>query len=130
MSNVSIFSTPRRRGAQPGNRNALRHGYYARNLGLESPTALDEAQMRNLLGEAGMLKDFMFQLYNKNIASTDSAEIAETLRALSMASMALARLLDVHSRIRIFTPGDSSSSDQKLHEIIDSLNSFSNSLDE
>lgn len=94
--------TPRQPGAQPGNTNALKHGFYARNLGLESPSTIDEKEMRNLLGEAAMLKDFMFKLYSINMESTSSAVLAETLRALSMAGMALSRLMLVHRQVRVY----------------------------
>jgi len=52
MSNHSVLVTPRRRGGQPGNTNARRHGRYARNLGLELPATMNEAQMRSLCREA------------------------------------------------------------------------------
>ena len=94
--------TPRQSGAQPGNTNALKHGFYARNLGLESPSTIDEKEMRNLLGEAAMLKDFMFKLYTVNMETTSSAVISETLRALSMAGMALSRLMLVHRQVHVY----------------------------
>ncbi len=43
----------------------------------------------------------MYILYTCNLQSRDSAVLAETLRALSLAGMALARLLQVHTDIRI-----------------------------
>ena len=52
--NASIVKPLKRRGAPNGNKNALRHGFYAKNLGLSSPSKLDEFEMRNLMGEAAM----------------------------------------------------------------------------
>ncbi len=50
-SNASIVHPKKRRqGAPKGNKNALRHGFYAKNLGLSSPSKLDEFEMRNLMG--------------------------------------------------------------------------------
>ncbi len=49
-----IIRSKGKRGGQPGNRNGFKHGYYARNLGLVSPSKLDEVELRNLLGEAAM----------------------------------------------------------------------------
>jgi len=70
--------------------------------------------MRNLMGEAAMLKDYMYILYTCNLEVRDSRELcapewvlregsvlAETLRALSLAGMALSRLLQVHCDVRI-----------------------------
>lgn len=109
----------KKKGAQPGNSNALRHGFYARNLGNFPLSKYSEGEMRNLLGEAAMLKDYMYFLYNINLDSTDSAALSDTLRALAMAGMALARLLQVHNRIRIVGESKESS----LDDILSSLNS-------
>lgn len=108
-----IVNAKKKPGGQPGNSNALRHGFYARNLGNFSPRLYPEAEMRNLLGEAAMLKDYMYFLYNCNVESTDSAVLAETLRALALAGMSLARLLQVHKHIRVYqdTPPESSLDD-------------------
>jgi len=99
--NAKLINPKRRKGAPKGNKNALRHGFYAKNLGLSSPSKLDEFEMRNLMGEAAMLKDYMYTLYTCNLEVRDSAILAETLRALSLAGMALARLLQVHSDVHI-----------------------------
>ncbi len=107
MSDLTILEPERKPGAQPGNTNAMKHGWYAKNLGLEGPKSIDESDMRNLLGETAMLKDFMFKLYTTGIEAPDSSQIAETLRALSLASMALSRLLDVHFRIKMTVPDNS-----------------------
>ena len=108
---------PRKRGAPLGNQNAFRHGFYAKNLGLISPKQYSESEMRNLLGEAAMLKDFMFKLYNANFESTDSTTIIETIRALSLAGMALSRVLQVHSHIHVWSGDD----DKPLKDILSSL---------
>ena len=107
----------RKRGGQPGNTNSLRHGFYARNLGQFSPRKYDETELRNLLGEAAMLKDYMFFVYNSNLGCTDSVTLADTLRALALAGVALSRVLQVHSHIRI-TP---SSGGNHLSALLDSL---------
>jgi len=99
--NAELLNPKRRKGAPKGNKNALRHGFYAKNLGLSSPSKLDEFEMRNLMGEAAMLKDYMYILYTCNLEVRDSAILAETLRALSLAGMALSRLLQVHCDVRI-----------------------------
>jgi len=77
--------------------------------------------MRNLLGEAAMLKDYMYILYNRNLETHDSIVLAETLRALSLASMALARLLQVHTDIRILRPN--SNHDSTLKTLLNDMSS-------
>ena len=120
-SNVTIINAKGKPGGQPGNKNALKHGFYARNLGMSSPSRLDEYEMRNLLGEAAMLKDYMYILYNRNLETHDSIVLAETLRALSLASMALARLLQVHTDIRILRPD--SNHDSTLKTLLNDMSS-------
>ena len=113
----AILKPPAHRGAPFGNKNALSHGFYARNLDVSPPSKLNEIEMRNLLGEVGMLKDYMYLLYRKNIDTTDPEILANTLRALSLGGMALARLLMVHSRIRLFRPIRTQALDNLLSDL-------------
>ena len=64
-----------------------------------------------------MLKDYMYLLYRKNIDTTDPEILANTLRALSLGGMALARLLMVHSRIRLFRPIRTQALDNLLSDL-------------
>ena len=107
----------KKRGAPVGNHNAFRHGFYARDLGAEDHPPYNEADMRNLLGEAAMLKDYMYKLYQSNIDSTDSVVISDTLRALSLAGLSLARVLQVHSNIRIRTRNSPSTLNELLSDL-------------
>ncbi len=116
--NISIIQ-PKGRGAPNGNKNAMRHGFYAKNLGLTSPSKLDEFELRNLMGEVAMLKDYMHILYTKNLASDDPIVLTETLRALSLAGMAVSRLLLVHCQVRITRSGSGSSLNDLLADMGD-----------
>ncbi len=116
--NISIIQ-PKGRGAPNGNKNAMRHGFYAKNLGLTSPSKLDEFELRNLMGEVAMLKDYMHILYTKNLASDDPIVLTETLRALSLAGMAVSRLLLVHCQVRITRSGSASSLNDLLADMGD-----------
>jgi len=129
--NVSIIQ-PKGRGAPNGNKNAMRHGFYAKNLGLTSPSKLDEFELRNLMGEVAMsrslhprgafargVKDYMHILYTKNLASDDPIVLTETLRALSLAGMAVSRLLLVHCQVRITRSGSASSLNDLLADMGD-----------
>ena len=122
-----IITPNKKPGAPIGNKNAFRHGFYAKNLGLAPPSKLDERQLRNLLGEAAMLKDYMYILYNCNLESRDSAVLADTLRALSLAGMALARLLQVHAQIRVSSNSSLTSLDDLLADM-DAATSRANRL--
>ena len=123
-----IIPAKKGRGAPIGNKNAFRHGFYAKNLGIVPPSKLDEVELRNLLGEAAMIKDYMFILYNCNLEIRDSAVLADTLRALSLAGMALARLLQVHGHIRVPSSNSSSSTLDDLRADMDAATSRANRL--
>jgi hypothetical protein len=69
-----------------------------------------------------MLKDFMFNLYTTNIQCTDGAVLAETLRALSMAGMALSRILEIHCRIRVTDSHRYDAAEAQLRATMKSLN--------
>ena len=46
-----IITPKKKPGAPIGNKNAFRHGFYAKNLGLAPPKKLAEHEMRNLLAD-------------------------------------------------------------------------------
>lgn len=114
----AVILNRKRRGAPRGNKNAFRHGFYARDLGVISPCKLDEYELRNLMGEVSMIKDYMHILYKKNLASDDADVLTDTLRALSLAGMAVSRLLLTNSRVRI-----TRSSDSTLDDLLADMNS-------
>ena len=120
-SNAEIIQPKRNRGGQAGNKNATRHGFYARNLGVISPSKLDEFELRNLMGEVAMLKDYMVKIYNRNLDSDDPIILAETLRALSLAGVAVSRLLLVHNQVRITRSGSNST----LKDLLADMNTAS-----
>jgi len=95
----------RKVGGQPGNQNALRHGFYASKLGESSPSKYDEGEMRNLLGEVAMIKDIMFRIYQKADNCTEYSDLLEILRGLSVGGISLSRLLQTHSRVAILRNG-------------------------
>jgi hypothetical protein len=89
----------RKVGGQPGNQNALRHGFYASKLGEIPLSELDEGEMRNLLGEVAMIKDIMFRIYQKADNCVEYSDLLEILRGLSVGGISLSRLLQTHSRV-------------------------------
>ncbi len=121
MSEFSHSNTPRHRGAQPYNNNALRHGSYARSRSQEPPLPISGAQMDCLRAEIVRLKNYMFDLYNKNIDSTDTAVLAETLHALSLAAMALSRALVEYSRVHVVGPDELVDVKDRLRSMIESF---------
>jgi hypothetical protein len=83
----------RTRGAQPGNLNALKHGFYAKHFRSDELAELAQATAANLNGEIGLTR----VAARRVLALLDEAESAvekvALLNAISMAAMRVASLL-------------------------------------
>jgi hypothetical protein len=94
--------SPRRcRGAQPGNLNALKHGFYLSGGHRRSTVPLDRAQIPDINQLVRRLKDYMQVTYEAGIDSKNLAETNQTLRSLSIAAIALTRLIHMHELLSV-----------------------------
>jgi len=111
--------TKRKRGGQPGNKNALKHGFYAQSQELLLPSAsatekgarsqsdhLNERaispanvdpleQSESLQEEIAMLRDFMRRVVAESDRPLTHSELLDTLRVLSLAASSIARLVKI-----------------------------------
>jgi hypothetical protein len=94
----------RRRGAQPGNHNALKHGLYSQEVWADiSRRKPAEAQDANppgdgeaaasLQAEVAMLRSLIRRLFDSSGSEDSTGSLIEVLRALGVASTRLAVLL-------------------------------------
>ena len=90
---MSSNPSPRRRGAPPGNLNALKHGFYARNRKPVGGKDLVAAEFFGLEEEIAMLRAFIRQVYATGIETNTFSESRALLRVLCLASGSLNRLL-------------------------------------
>jgi hypothetical protein len=83
----------RTRGGQPGNLNALKHGFYAKHFKADELQELADATAVNLNGEIGLTR----VAARRVLALLDEAEDADQrvalLNAITMAAMRVASLL-------------------------------------
>lgn len=93
----------RKRGGQPGNLNALKHGLYIDGYRLKNTTPLERAQLFDLNELIENIKSYMQFTYDYGIRSKNMGEINETMRSLSLAAMSLTRLISTHNQF-ISTP--------------------------
>jgi hypothetical protein len=84
----------RKQGAQPGNLNALKHGLYVQGNAIHNTSPLERAQLFDLNTAVNHYKDFINLAYEKGMKLTDIDKINDTLRNLSLAAIALTRLLN------------------------------------
>ena len=91
----------RKRGGQKGNRNALKYGFYSRQLRRVEKTDLNKTEFDNNLGdEILMLKVMIRRVWE--LASTDTKDLELAIAALEALGKGVIRqsvLLDVQSQI-------------------------------
>jgi hypothetical protein len=93
MIDPSSIESPRKKGGQPGNHNAIKHGLYIRQGYLSNLSPVDRAQLCDCKDIITHFKEYMEHLFTIGLQSKDLTEVNETLRSKSIASMALTRLI-------------------------------------
>ena len=97
-------ASPRRRGAPSGNKNAVKHGFYARQFLRSDLHDLEENRIDSLADEIKLIRVYIRRVIDWNVtdpAARPGAEDTrltfsqsiELLRALSLASICLNRLI-------------------------------------
>ena len=89
----------RRRGGQPGNLNAYKHGFYSRNFRLFEKNDLRKIANPDLAGEINALRVAIRRLIELSDANTDTDTGIRLLSTLSLAFVRLASLLRSQSSI-------------------------------
>jgi hypothetical protein len=88
----------RRKGGQPGNLNAFKHGLYLEGSRVRNTTPLERAVLFDINHIITSIKSFIDFTYQNGLKSKDLAEINETMRSLSLAGMSLTRLISIHDQ--------------------------------
>jgi YD repeat-containing protein len=86
----------RRRGGQPGNTNALKHGLYVHHRAIRNTTPVEKADLYDLTDHIQHMKDYLVHLYEIGMKSTELEEINNTARSLAVGYIALGRLIHIH----------------------------------
>jgi hypothetical protein len=96
---------PRRRGAPPGNLNALKHGFYTRRLHKRHLSGLETTNPSGLVEEIALIRLFTRRLLESIDPDSDSYQLAEILRVLCLASSAITRVVRAQFLIDVSRPG-------------------------
>ena len=88
--------TKRKRGGQPGNLNAIKHGRYARSVPPESSPASIASSLEE---EINMLRTETRRLFELAHKSADIDQMIKVLGALGLASIRTSRLLEAQKEI-------------------------------
>ncbi|MCE1253208.1 MAG: hypothetical protein LWX83_06615 [Anaerolineae bacterium] len=105
----------RSRGAQPGNINAIKQGFYAQHFNPEEISGLENIEKFTLLDEIAMLRVLIRRVVDKSAANTTILEDIESLRQVSIASLCLNRLVRTH--LILPRPGSKTVLDHALREL-------------
>jgi hypothetical protein len=89
----SSGSALRRRGGQPGNHNALKHGFYSRAFHKVDLTDLDASDLSGLLDEIKLLRVSLRQLVDYGRCVETFSEALAFMRMLCLAGATLNRLI-------------------------------------
>ena len=87
----------RKKGAQPGNLNALKHGFYSRQFQERELTDLEELDAEGLENEIAMLRVMMRRLMKRVNHCEDLEQLNAVVGTLGMASSRLAGMLRTES---------------------------------
>ena len=91
--------TRRKRGAQPGNRNAYKHGFYAKSFSAQELKSLQDVQ-NGMTDEIAMLRLLMRRILEQADEPESKVEVwTQTLQRLSLVSNRLAKLLKTHHEL-------------------------------
>jgi uncharacterized protein YjcR len=99
MSQENIQKPKRKPGGQPGNQNALTHGFYARRLPQSQLDGLEDTSIRSLEDEIGVMRVFSRKVAELGAEVEDLDEAKSVLNTLSNATGSINRMVRTHSRL-------------------------------
>ena len=109
----------RRRGAQPGNINALKHGFYSKQAPIAGAldTPLGEQPDEALDPEVRLIRRLILFLSSIPLENLTARDTIDLLRAVCMGATALARLLRTQRQLNVGQDDFTRSLHQALSEV-------------
>ncbi len=111
----------RRRGAQPGNLNALKHGFYSRQLQSGELSDLERVQGGNLQDEIDMLRVVMRRTLELSQEYETPQVMMNTLGALGLASVRIIRLMEAQKSLVEGSKDVARAISQALDEVMEEM---------
>ncbi len=94
-----MSDTPKKRGAPPGNTNALKHGYYSPRFRPSSSAGVSNANLSDLPAQIDLLRAYIRQVKDLSAQMDEIHDELGLLRVLSLAMSSLNHLLRVQQRL-------------------------------
>ena len=111
----------RDQGAQPGNTNALKHGFYSPRFKKGEVIDLESALANGLDDEVSMLRVITRRLFDLSDGETDPEKLAATVGTLGAAATRLAGLMRTQSLIQGSGASSMDILSEALKEVSDEL---------
>lgn len=106
-------SPPRRRGAPPGNTNALKHGYYSARFAPRPPAAPIDLKASGLTDEIDLLRAYLRRVIHLSASQSSLSDDLALLRVASLAANTLGRLVRTQ---RFFAESGGVTMDDIVHD--------------
>ena len=111
----------KKRGAPPGNTNALKHGYYSPRFGPPSRRHPQNIDPTGVADQIDLLRVYIFHIQELSEQINNVRDQAGLLNALTLAMASLIRLL----RLQRILPGDMDTKETARHAIFQVLSEMS-----
>jgi len=111
----------RKRGAQPGNTNAIKHGFYARNFSPAEHLDLEAAPSQCLSDEIALLR-VLIRRFACQVLASDHADMAVSAHYLNTISDAMARLASLLRTDHLLGGAEKSAYMKRFAEVIYAVN--------
>jgi hypothetical protein len=106
-----------RRGAPPGNRNAVKHGFYSRFFHKADLKDLENLDAKSLSDEINLLRLHVRRLSEFSLTLTDLGEYLEVLRVINLFTSNINRLIKTQVFLAKEAPGFQDMINQALEEV-------------
>jgi hypothetical protein len=112
----------RKRGAPLGNTNNLKHGYYSSRFKKGETDDLEGYEFSGLQDEIVMMRVLIRRVVERSGDVENLAHAVSLLRAMSLASISLTRLIRTHHWISQTEGGSQKLLNEALSEVIEEMN--------
>ncbi len=87
----------RHKGGQPGNNNALKHGFYTRRFRKRDLSGVESINLKNLAEEIALIRIFTRRMVEESVQDPDYYDNISVLRAICLASGTITRVIKTQS---------------------------------
>jgi hypothetical protein len=112
-----MTSSHRRQGGQPGNLNALKHGFYTRRLKKRDLSGIEATNLKNLTEEIALIRIFTRRMVEDSFKDPDYYDLLAVLRALCLASSTITRIIKTQSFLANDPSAYNAEIDQAIREV-------------